>query len=57
MTVKELHDIVNEFKGDFKKFISNDFHQLEGKVDRLTWIVGVGVGIIMALQVYLHVIT
>ena len=56
MTVKELHDIVNEFKSDFKKFISNDFQHLEEKVDRNTWFIGIGMGILGTLQVILHFI-
>ena len=45
MTVKELFEYVKEFKGEFKAFKSNDFHELEIKVDkigiRVAWIVGI----------------
>lgn len=45
MTVKELFEYVKEFKEEFKAFKSNDFHELEVKVDkigvRVAWIVGI----------------
>ena len=45
MTVKELFEYVKEFKEEFKEFKSNDFHELEVKVDkigsRVAWIVGI----------------
>ena len=45
MTVKELFEYVREFKTEFNTFKSNDFHELEIKVDKLgsrvAWIVGI----------------
>lgn len=45
MTVKELFEYVKEFKAEFNTFKSNDFHELETKVDkigvRVAWVVGV----------------
>ncbi len=45
MTVKELFEYVKEFKTEFNTFKSNDFHELEAKVDkigvRVAWIVGI----------------
>jgi len=54
MTVKELHEIVKEFKGDFQTFRSNEFFHLEKKVDRNSWLLAIGVGIIATLQLVLH---
>ena len=60
MTVKELLDIVNkhykELGDRIESLKTNDLHHLDKKVDKLTWIAGVGVGIMMALQVVLHVL-
>jgi len=45
MTVKELFEYVKEFKEEFKEFKSNDFHELEVKVEKIgtkvAWIVGI----------------
>lgn len=45
MTIKDLFEYVKEFKEEFKIFKSNDFHELETKVDkisiRVAWIVGI----------------
>ena len=56
MTVKELHDILKEFKKDFLVFKTNEFLHLEQKVDKNTWMLGIGVGILTALQIVLHFI-
>lgn len=45
MTIKDLFEYVKEFKEEFRTFKSNDFHELEAKVDkigvRVAWIVGI----------------
>ena len=53
MTVRELYDIVKEFKEDFGEFKKNDFCHLESKVDRNSWFIGIGIGLFMALQILL----
>ena len=55
MTVKELHDLLKEFRKEFGKFKENDFHHLEMKVDRNSWFIGIGVGVLLAAQVILQV--
>ena len=49
MTVKELFEYVKEFKEEFKEFKSNDFHELEVKVEKISTKVAWIVGIISAL--------
>lgn len=60
MTVKELFEYVKEFKEEFKEFKSNDFHDLEKKVDKIgvkiAWIVGVISGVGIAINVLIKVL-
>ena len=61
MTINELHTIVLRITGELKQAIydlkTNDLSHLEDKmdklddkVDKLMWIAGVGVGLLMAVQ-------
>ena len=61
MTINELHTIVLRITGELKQAIydlkTNDFKHLEcqvekldEKVDKLMWIAGIGVGILIAIQ-------
>ena len=61
MTINELHTIVLRITGDLRQAIcdlrTNDFKHLEcqvekldEKVDKLMWIAGIGVGILIAIQ-------
>jgi len=60
MTVKELFEYVKEFKSEFKTFKSNDFHELEIKVDkisiRVAWIVGIISALTLVGNVLLRVL-
>ena len=56
MTVKELFEYVKEFKEEFKAFKSNDFHDLEVKVDRISIRVALIVGVISALTLVANVL-
>jgi len=56
MTVKELFEYVKEFKGEFKIFKSNDFHELEIKVDKIGTKVAWIVGIISALTLVANIL-
>lgn len=56
MTVKELHELLRDFKEEFGRFKENDFHHLEQKVDRNSWFIGIGVGVLLAAQVILQVL-
>jgi len=54
MTIKDLLDIVNlhymELGKRMDSLKNNEINHLEQKVDKLTWLMGVGVGILIALQ-------
>ena len=56
MTVKELFEYVKEFKEEFKAFKSNDFHELEKKVDKLVVKIALIVGGISALAVVANIL-
>ena len=60
MTIRELFDYVKEFKKEFKDFKTNDFHELEVKVDKISskvaWIVGIISGIGIAASVLIRVL-
>jgi len=60
MTINDLHVIMlritGELRNDIQNLRANDIFHLEQKVDRLTWFMGIGVGIITATQIIMHFI-
>ena len=56
MTVKELYEIVKEWREDFSAFKSNDFYHLQKKVDRNSWFIAIGVGLLMAAQILIRLL-
>ena len=60
MLVKELWTIIErelkDIKQNFIDFKTNDFFHLEGKVDKLTQKVYIGIGLLIATQIVIGIL-
>jgi len=46
MTIRELHELMQEFKAEFRDFKNNDFQHLKVKID---WLFAIGIASLLTL--------